>query len=190
MFCRGYKRIQQKVKAIVSYHAKVSKCLIECPLVTAITKTWHTSTSLTSIAPLLLTISFYSSSKWWYRVFKNATLTSRNVWTMALVDVKCYVWREKTALGYLTWPTQCWTASTSSNWRSLSKVGLFMLLISPEDWIQLGSLGESPHPTPLSADFTPGLSPPGVLTQAGPPSAFVTHCSQLYCDRPHFTWPH
>lgn len=50
---------------------------------------------------------------------------------------------------------------------------------------------ESHHtPTPLSPDFTPWLSPPGALTQAGPPSAFVTHCSQLYCDRPHFTWPH
>lgn len=99
----------------------------------------------------------------------------------------------KAALEYLTWPTHCWTASTSSNWcgRSLSKVGLFMFPIS------LGGTGynwgvwESHHtPTPLSPDFTPWLSPPGALTQAGPPSAFVTHCSQLYCDRPHFTWPH
>lgn len=65
-----------------------------------------------------------------------------------------------------------------------------MFLISPGDRVQLGSLGESPHPTPLAPDFTPRLRPPGVLTQAGPPSAFVTHCSQLYCNRPHFTWPH
>lgn len=164
--------------------------MIECPLVTAISRTWHTSTSLTSIAPLLLTIYLYSASKWWYQVFKNTTLRSKNVSTTALVDVKCCVWIGKAPLGYLTWPTHCWTTSISLNWswRSLSKVGLFMFLISPGECVQLGSLGESPHPTPLSPDFTSWLSPPGVLTQAGPPSAFVTHCSQLYCDRPHFPW--
>lgn len=133
-----------------------------------------------SITPLLLTIYLYSASKWWYQVFKNTTLTSRNVSTM--VDVKCYVWRAKAALGYLTWPTHCWAASTSSNWcwRSLSKVGLgFMFRISQEDWVKLGSLGESPHPTPLSPDFTPWLSPPGVLHKLDhlrPSSRIVHNC--------------
>lgn len=62
---------------------------------------------------------------------------------------------------------------------------------TPGDWVQLGQSGRvaTPH-LPLLPDFTPWLSPPGVLTQAGPPLVFVTHCSQLYCDRPHFTWLH
>lgn len=62
---------------------------------------------------------------------------------------------------------------------------------TPGDWVQMGQSGRvaTPHCS-LLPDFTPWLSPPGILTQAGPPLVFVTHCSQLYCDRPHFTWLH
>lgn len=51
-----------------------------------------------------------------------------------------------------------------------------------------GSLGEQPPPPPpTNARRHPIVGPPGVLTQAGPPSILVTHCSPLYCDRPRFT---
>lgn len=49
---------------------------------------------------------------------------------------------------------------------------------------------QSRRTPPLSHQISPhGLAPLRFLTQAGPPSAFVTHCSQLYCTRAHFTWP-
>lgn len=129
---------------------------------TAISRTWHTSTYLTSITPLLLTVYLYSASKWRYQVFENTTLTSRNVWTKALVDVEGYVWRGKAALGYSTWLPHCWTASTSSNWcwRSLSKVVVFMFHLPQGTGYNWGSLGELPHPPPSLARFHPMAQPP------------------------------
>lgn len=157
-------------------------------------RTWHTSTSLTSITPLLLTIYLYSESKWWYQVFRNITLTSRNVSTTALVDVEVLCVEGKDSSGIFDM-----TCSLLNSIHFLKLVleitfkgGVGHVPHFPQGTGYNWGVWESRHNQPLSHQISPhGLAPPpGVLTQAGPPSAFVTHCSQLYCDRLHFTWPH
>lgn len=130
-------------------------------------------------------------SKWWYQVFKN-TLTSRNVSTMVLVEMKCCVWGEgNSGVFDMTYSLLNSIHFLKLVWKITFKGGVVHVPHFPWGTGYNWGVWESRHtPTPLSPDFTPWLSPPGALTQAGPPSAFVTHCSQLYCDRPHFTWPH
>lgn len=54
---------------------------------------------------------------------------------------------------------------------------------SPRGRVQLGQSGRVTPPARLH----PIAGPPGALTQAGPPSVFVTHCSPLYCNTARFT---
>lgn len=147
---------------------------------TAISKAWHTSTSLTSITPLLLTIYLYSASKWWYRVLENTTYNKQKCLHKGTSGCEVLCVEGKGSSGIFD--------MTSSLLNSLHFLKLVLEItfkggVVPHlrqgtgyNW---GRLGESPHHTLLLPDFTPWLGPPGVLIQAGPPSVFVTHCSQL-----------
>lgn len=82
----------------------------------------------------------------------------------------------------------CLKAFTSSHWSRgwFSKAGLLVFFICPRGLGTTGAVWESHHtPSPL-ARLHPIVCPPGVLTQAGPPSVLVTHCSPLYCNGPRF----
>lgn len=115
-------------------------------------------------------------------VFCSMALTSREVWTKEPMHMKCYVLRERQLRGMFEM-TSSLLKSMHFPTHSSQRWGCSRSPFTPRTgavWKRLHTL------CPLGRLYLT-VSPPGVWTQAGPPSVIVTHCSPLYWDRPHFT---
>lgn len=119
--------------------------------------------------------------------FCSVALTSKDVWTKEPMDMRCYVSGDRQHSGMFEMTS---SLLKSIHFLTFEQGIVFkgaVALHLPWGLCTTGTVWKSLHILCPVGRLHPIVGPPGVWTQARPPSVFVTHCSPLYCDRPRFT---